>query len=877
MSNISDGGACSLGIVSWTGLEIPADLAIPANATISLTYDYVVPAAARPGTTFDHHAGVRTYQSDDNAGGAFTYIPANNIDGTLVANTAPADDPTSVSTLSPTITYTATSDDINQTGNLTGAANATIGERIFYTAIATIPQGTTLQDASGPATFTIPVGSKQTYVPGSATFALNGLALPVEFTTSDSGNTITVTLPANYVNASGSGADLLQITYHATVDNIAANKRTAGQALVTSATLRYEDGAGTEIMLSAPRTHTIVEPNLAVAKTTNDADGRVSPGQIVRYTVTLTNPTGTRISAANDVVMVDTIPAGVTPVDALGVDVPNGGNVQPSAGVWDSTARTITFAQEIASVGGSYPFTYDIEIDDPQVGNASKLNTVVATATSYPSASTLYGTERDAATATAQSAVGYNATANRTVQLIGASLTKAVDAATATVGQQRIYTLDVSIPASLDLYDVTVRDLLPDGMDYEPGSFAAVCVGGCGLTATAITPTANGDGSTQLGFFIGDLSSDAAVRVVRITYTAHVDDQREPEAVQIVRGNTLQNTAVVYSNQTDVIVGTPVAVPAPGGFSDAGSNQTATVTVTEPTLTIDKDVSGQTGDTDTRNAQPGASLTYTVAVANTGNHTAYDVVIADLPDAELIGVTTAAGTSTTALVDGWTALDPDLRWDIASIAAGATVTFTYSADLADPADLHEADQAVNSADVTAYFAIPEAERTGQRLRLPRVRRRLLRRHQRRRDRQRRPAPDRGRPHDRRCRFPRIGQRRSRSGLRLARHRTQHESVRGRTRRRPDRPAASELGLHARLGRRRRRRADHHDRPGRRPARLDRLRGPRARRDSRRHVQRHSEPGRQDRPRHGAVEPQHRRREHDRRRRHRRLRVGRRPL
>ena len=97
-------------------------------------------------------------------------------------------------------------------------------------------------------------------------------------------------------------------------------------------------------------------------------------------------------------------------------------------------------------------------------------------------------------------------------------------------------------------------------------------------------------------------------------------------------------------------------------------------------------------------------------MANTGNADAHDVVVQDTPDAELVNVVPQAGAGF--VTDGWTAGDPAMRWQIPTIAAGGSVTLTYTADLRGPGGLHEADQAVNTADATEYFGFPLAYRQG---------------------------------------------------------------------------------------------------------------------------------------------------------------------
>ncbi len=171
----------------------------------------------RPGSTFNHRAGVRTYESDENAGGTFRYYPATNIDPAVTAgmvNTTAAADPTSVASAAPTVTLTR-STGVSETGNDNATANAqvTIGERIDYASTLTIPAGTTLSGSQ--STWTMPLGTRQTFVPGSLVADLAGGALPGGVTAAyDSGTqSIVLTFPDGYVNASGSGADVFHVNF----------------------------------------------------------------------------------------------------------------------------------------------------------------------------------------------------------------------------------------------------------------------------------------------------------------------------------------------------------------------------------------------------------------------------------------------------------------------------------------------------------------------------------------------------------------------------------------------------------------------------------------------------------------------------------------
>ncbi|HEY6592819.1 MAG TPA: hypothetical protein VI011_01735, partial [Asanoa sp.] len=123
-----------------------------------------------------------------------------------------------------------------------------------------------------------------------------------------------------------------------------------------------------------------------------------------------------------------------------------------------------------------------------------------------------------------------------------------------------------------------------------------------------------------------------------------------------------------------------------------------------------KDVSGDPDDDDARTAEPGDSFTYTIAVKNTGDHAAYDATVTDMPDSDLVAVTPTANASL--ITDGWSAGDPDMTWVIPGpIAPGATVTLSYTAQLAPSATITPASTVVNTADVPSFWGVSQAERT----------------------------------------------------------------------------------------------------------------------------------------------------------------------
>jgi large repetitive protein len=685
VSNVDSGGSCSVGNnwIQWDGLTVAA------AGSVNLTYDIAYPTDIAAGEDFDNTAGVRSYRSDTNRTApddVFTYVPSSNIDPTLEpdANVGPIEDPSDVFVANATIDKVR-STSVTESGNTNG--QATIGEEITYTVTAVIPEGSTLH---GGATVTDSISTRTTHTAGTATVTLNGAPLPGGFTVSDLAGSITVTFPDPYVNAPDSGDDTLVIVFTAVVDDEAANTRTSS-SIPNSATLSWEDSAGSPSNVSDSVTTQIVEPNLTITKSDDDADGVVDPGQTVTYTVTATNTSATRVSVGHDLEITDVVPAVLTPVEPIA-----------NGGVWDLPTRTITWTVSSLAPGASVVRTYQATAADPLVGASQVVNTASVEGSSL--AGTVAG-ERDATSPQGGIGSGYQATVDNTLIAPTMRVVKSVTPGQATVGEVATYTLDVTIPADVILYDTTVLDDLPVGLVFID-TLSMSCEQGGGACSPPITVTELGSDGDVVAWFLGDLSTAAAQdRVVTIEYEAYVDD-----VIGVVDGVTLTNTANVYGNQTDLVVGTPGAIPDAGDFDVAGTPDDADLDVVEPTLTIDKDVAGQVGDTDTRRAVPGETLTYTLVIANTGSSPAYEIEVIDTPDTrmQLGDVSPGAGYS---VVDGNPA-DGTLEWSIdGPIAPAGSVTITY--DLVVPATLDETDEVVgpeltNTADVPSYWGVPSA-------------------------------------------------------------------------------------------------------------------------------------------------------------------------
>ena len=377
VSNISDAGTCNAAQsrIEWMGI------AIPAGATTTLTYDVAIPGKVAPGDVLTNRAGVRSYQSDS-ATGPFTSVPSNNIDPTQepAANAGPADDPSNVVIEGAEMTKARTTA-VTEPGNT--AAQATIGERIDYTVTATIPAGTTLY---GPAALTDDIGARHVLV-GTPNATLDtdgpGGAAPVSLPTAGltvwgvSGTVISVDFPDPYANPPGSGDDIVVLTFSARpADTYPANwarGTSTQQNLPNSATLAWESAGGAARSDSASTSTELVEPLVAIAKDDN-SDGVAQPGETVGYTVTVSNSGAARVSTAHDATIVDNVPEDLTPVNG-GVPVADGGTVDPDGGVWNETARTITWTIATLDPGESVELDYDVTVDPGAVGAATLTNT----------------------------------------------------------------------------------------------------------------------------------------------------------------------------------------------------------------------------------------------------------------------------------------------------------------------------------------------------------------------------------------------------------------------------------------------------------------------------------------------------------------------
>ena len=383
---------------------------------------------------------------------------------------------------------------------------------------------------------------RQTYVPGSLTATLNGvrhhrrplvrhLARPATRSRSRS-RPRTRTPPAR------TGCSW---TFKTQVDDESANVR--GGAITNQGTFTFTDAAVSGIVRtpqSAVISTALVEPRLQVAKTEDDADDRVIPGQDITYTVTASHGTSipANVSPAHDVQLVDTVPAGITPVNG-GVPVADDGTVNPDGGTWDEDARTITWSLgTIARTGvGGAPLrgagrrSGDRRDELPEHGHGDRLQPQLR----------LRGRRRAHVRLQLQH------------RLHRLRLQHGADRGRDGRQERRAVERHRRRPADLHGRPDAARERARTSTwrwstccptaSTSARRRASRASAAAASPAPQLPPAGQPDGSTRLGWWIGDAGSSTSERTVRVVYTAHVDDRREPEATDVAAGQTYDNSA----------------------------------------------------------------------------------------------------------------------------------------------------------------------------------------------------------------------------------------------------------------------------------------------------------------------------------------------
>lgn len=715
ISGISDAGTCSDELVTgrdrikWSGLSIAA------GATKTLTYTATVPADIGADRRLDNTAGIRGFAGETNRPGVrFPYTPANNIDPDNVTtpNAPAADDPSWVTTSDATVAKTGATS-VTEGGN--SASQATIGETITYTVTARVPAGTTLGRVVR-LTDTLDSATRQRYVVGSESVVVRGTS--ATYTVDTSGTTPSVRFDDVVVVPPGSVDATVELRFDVIVTDVAANTRTSGN-LTNRATLTWTDAVDGAQTRSSPTVNTqIVEPLLSQAKRDDLGGAKVLPGDFVTYTVTTTNGAGSpgRVSVAHEVLIADVVPIGLTPVDGSGNRLADGATIPGRPGVvWNEGTRTISTTVATIAPGASAGFTYRTQVDDPAVGGSRLTNVVTARTQSLPTSGN--PDRRDSSRA---NRTGYEARASNTIGIRGATIAKSVTPARLTVGEVASYELLVTIPADIELYDVTVTDVLPDALAFvEYG--AVTCVSGpCPFVNDPLgryDAVLNGNGTTTIAWDFGDIVTPLATPLVmRVAYRALLRDRHANGGANVVRGETAVNTAEVGSNSTNRVVGPFDRTTIPSGFEERTTDR-ATVTAIEPSVSIDKQVKvgGGAFVDGPATARSDDALAYQLVIRNSGDAPARDVVVTDLPDAELTDVTLdrplPSGVTET---KAWTAGDRRIGLAISELAAagspGDSVTVTYRARLVAASNLSDGQAIDNTAAVPSYFGVDRATR-----------------------------------------------------------------------------------------------------------------------------------------------------------------------
>ena len=268
-------------------------------------------------------------------------------------------------------------------------------------------------------------------------------------------------------------------------------------------------------------------------KNSDPAPGSVvQPGQQIDYTVTVSNTGDVPIV---DKPVVDVLPAHVTPILPI-----------PENGVYDATARTITWMITLGPDGSEEPpsqhvFHYSVTVDEDAPAGAILLNTAKF--------------------------LGLEDTTTHVVASGGLTIVKAVspvagNGVVVNFGDTLTYTLTVKSTGTLDQQDVVVTDYVPGHDPARPTSGTTTYVKGsaaCSGTCTIDQPGADGLITWHLGDMPHGTTRTVTFKVTIDTPAANADGS--VPAVLVLNAGAVQSVKVPKTPSNEVK--TPVSAVLP--------------------------------------------------------------------------------------------------------------------------------------------------------------------------------------------------------------------------------------------------------------------------------------------------------------------------
>ncbi|WP_454674132.1 VCBS domain-containing protein [Achromobacter pestifer] len=715
----------------------PADLA--GSNLVVITYDTVASAAVAASQNLRTTAVLTRYASTDN-GTDFTPTDLTDTADAVVA--------------APTVEKVfggGSLDDGDSSATHTSGSNLVVGERMVYDIIVTLPEGQTqnlrlddlipagmMLDTSfgtgGYLLITTAAGSGALSADFAGVVAVASVS-SIDGSAVGDGTDVRMTFSASSASANNSAADNRFVIRVALVA-VNAQSNQSGTLLVNDARLTYSDPDGDTPNGTVPGdrnvatqgalpTVTIVEPTLSVSQTavTTGSGAGVDRGDVLTYTITISNGTASSDVDAFDVTLHDQLPIELGNAQIIGFTLYGGATITGSGDfvIQNGELRTADGSKldipkgaavvlrvtgtlnALTGASGSVDNQVEVQwtsLNGAAAGERSGTDGVLAggSLNDYQVRNTL--SERVAAGATISHVGGLTDTAGGTPST--------ADPQDVAVGEIIHYRVAFVVPEGTDPA-AAIRVLLPQGLTFmNDGSatlaFIADRVDGiAGLQSTlgglivsgnaAITGGITDESQTLLQ---ADLSGQNATGVIN---QANINTS-DPRAVllqlgSLVNANNDADFEVVYfefnvrvDNAAGVAAGQQLGVKADflSGTDVRTSTDTAVEHVVEPRIdNLDKSVTA---------FDPGAGgatgqATYTVTFGNTGNAAAYDVSLTDtLPSggANLVvqgltidGVLYAPGAYPPGVAVSVVGDTVSVTLD--RLAAGQTVSLSYSADL----------------------------------------------------------------------------------------------------------------------------------------------------------------------------------------------------